>query len=160
MRPPSSGLPRPNRTWSRRLVQVVWGVAVAQILLIVTDPGGLRERLGPILLAASLTSLLLLAAAARRITHQPQPVPAAEAGLNGGPTDPVFTATALGGPCDGASWQLGPDQLPAPRQVWLTTNGASHRYQLASQRLTATPTSPPTLAYRHHTTSTTDTRPS
>ena len=72
MRPPSHGLPRPNRGWSRRLVRIVWAVAVAQILLIVMDPGGLRGRLGPVLLAVSLASLLLLAAAARRITHQPQ----------------------------------------------------------------------------------------
>lgn len=160
MRPPSSGLPRPNRSWRRRLVRIVWGVAVAQILLIVTDPGGLRERLGPVLLAASLTSLLLLAAAARRITHQPKPVSAAEAGWNDGPAEPVLAATALGGPCDGVSWQLGPDQLPAPLQVWLPTNGASHCYQLASQRLTRASTSPPTLTYRHHPTATKDTRPS
>ena len=160
MRPPSHGLPRPNRGWSRRLVRIVWAVAVAQILLIVMDPGGLRGRLGPVLLAVSLASLLLLAAAARRITHQPQPLPAAEAGRNDVPADAVVTAVALGGPCDGASWQLGPDQDPAPRQVWLHANGGSHRYRLDSRPLTVAPTSPATLTYSHHTTSTTDTRPS
>ena len=139
----------------------MWAVAVAQILLIVMDPGGLRERLGPVLLAVSLASLLLLVAAAWRITHQPPPVPAAEAGRNGVPADAVVTAVALGGPCDGASWELGPDQDPPPRWVWLTVNGGSHCYRLDSRPLTRAPTSSAILIYsHHHTTSTTDTRPS
>ena len=160
MRPPSPRLPRPNRSWSR-LLRIVWAVAVAQILLIVMDPGGLSERLGPVLLAVSLASLLLLAAAARGITYQPQPVPAAEAGRNDVTADAVVTATALGGPCDGASWQLRPDQLPAPQQVWWPANGSSHCYRLDSRPLTRAPTSSATLSYsHHHTTSTTDTPPS
>ncbi len=140
---------------------MVWAVAVARILLIVMDPGGLRERLGLVLLEVSLASLLLLAATARRITHQPLPVPAAEAGRSDVPADAAVTAVAQGGPCDGASWQLRPNQLPAPRQVWWPVNGGSHCYRLGSCPLTRAPASSATHTYSHHqTTSTTDTRPS
>lgn len=136
--------PHRNRRVGRRLIQIVWALAVAQILLIVVDPGGLRQRLGPAPLAISLFTLFVLAAAARRITHRPKPESLADGGL-GAPVAAELTATAVGGPCDGASWQLGPNHLLAPKQVWLPAGDGSHCY-----RLTGTPTPGMTLTYTHH----------
>jgi len=108
----------------------VCAVAAAQILLIAMDPGERRERLGRCCSRYACSPWLLLCAAAWRITHQPQPVPADHAGWNDIWVDAVLTAVALGGPFDGASWQLSLDQLPAPQQVWLPASGGGHRYRL------------------------------
>ena len=143
------GRPHRRRHWARRLIQIVWAVAVAQILLLVMNLGGLRQRLGPVLLALILLSLLVLSATARRLGHPPKPPPAAAADRDVLPVTTVFTATALGGPCDGACWQLGTNQLPVPQQVWLPAGGGSHCYRLASHQLSVDPTPQVTLTYTH-----------
>ncbi len=102
------------------------------------------------LLAVGLLALLLSCAAAWRITHQPQPVPADHAGWNDIWVDAVLTAVALGGPFDGASWQLSLDQLPAPQQVWLPASGGGHRYRLDARQLTSAPTPSATVTYTQH----------
>lgn len=131
-----AGWSRPRSRW---LLALLWIVNVGQIVLIVMHPAGLQRRFGPVLLGISMLTLLVLAAAAHQITERPTSTP----GL-------TFRATALGGPCDGASWQLGTEQVPPPRRVWLPAHGESHLYLLASQRTTGTANPRVTLTYAHH----------
>ena len=159
MRSPSLGLPPPKHSRGRWLVRIVWAAAVAQILLIVPDRAGLHERFGAVLLPVSLISMLLLAAAAWRVTHRPQHAPAPAEGPRSDPVAVRIGAVALGGPCDGASWQLGSDELPAPRQVWLPSHGQNYSYRLVTHQIAGALTSSALLTYRHQITSTTDTHP-
>jgi len=128
-----------SRRHSRLLPATLGAVNVAQIVLLVVHPAGLQQRIGPILLGISLLTLLVLAAAAHQVTHRPTQMPPL-----------AFTATALGGPCDGASWQIAADQLPIPRQVWLPAHGERHLYRLASHRTSETTNPRVTLTYAHH----------
>ncbi len=144
-------LPQRKAHWSRRrrrrLVAALWIINVAQIVLVGVHPAG-WQRVGPVLLAISVLTLLVLAAVAHQITQRPTSTP----GL-------TFTATALGGPCDGASWQLYPNQLPVPRHVWLPAHGKSHLYRLASHRTSEAANPKVSLTYAHRLANMPDTRP-
>lgn len=144
-------LPQWIARWSRRrrgrLLVTLWIVSVAQIVLVVVHPAG-WQRVGPVLLAISVLTLLVLAAVAHQITQRPTSTP----GL-------TFTATALGGPCDGASWQLHPDQLPVPRRVWLPAHGQDHLYRLASHRTSEAAKPKVSLTYAHRPANMPGTRP-
>ena len=138
---------RCSRRRRRRLLVTLWTVSVAQIVLVVVHPSGL-QRFGPVLLGISVLTLLVLAAVAHQITQRPTPTP----GL-------TFTATAVGGPCDGASWPLAPGQVPIPRRVWLPAHGEDHLYLLASHQTTEAADPGVNLTYAHHPADMPDTRP-